>query len=61
MPVKINYQNIPEIEKLLWSGDAIPGLKEHFNDPENQRRFEEWQKRRQELNSSQATRKKNRK
>ena len=48
MPVKINYQSIPGIVKLLLTSDAIPGLQEHFKNPENQRRFKEWQKEKQE-------------
>lgn len=48
MPAKINLQSIPKIEKFLLASDAIPGLIEHFNNPENKRRFKEWQARRQE-------------
>lgn len=47
MPAKINHQSIPGVAKLLLAGDAIPGLQEHFNNPENKRRFKEWQTRRQ--------------
>lgn len=55
MPAKINHQSIPEIAKLLLAGDAIPGLQEHFNNPENKRRFKEWQTRRQNSNDTRTT------
>lgn len=47
MLAKINHQSIPRVAKLLLAGDAIPGLQEHFNNPENKIRFKEWQTRRQ--------------
>ena len=55
MPAKINHQSIPGVAKLLLAGDAIPGLKEHFNNPENKRRFKEWQTRRQNSNDLRTT------
>lgn len=55
MLAKINHQSIPGIAKLLLAGDAMPGLQEHFNDPENKRRFKEWQTRRQNSNDTRTT------
>lgn len=55
MPAKINYQSIPGVAKLLLAGDAIPGLQEHFYNPENKRRFKEWQTRRQNSNDLRTT------
>lgn len=52
MPAKINHQSIPGIAKLLLAGDAIPGLQAHFNNPENKRRFNEWQQKRREANAT---------
>lgn len=52
MPAKINHQSIPGVAKLLLAGDAIPGLQEHFNNPENKRRFKEWQQKRREANAT---------
>ena len=44
---EICYKSIPKIAMLLLASDAIPGLQEHFSNPENKRRFEEWQAKRQ--------------
>lgn len=49
MPTTINYQSIPRIVKMLLVSDVMPELQEHFSNSENQRRFKEWQKRRQDL------------
>lgn len=43
MPVKIDHRSIPRFTRVLLASDAIPGLQEHFSNPENQRRFKEWQ------------------
>lgn len=44
--VKIHWESVPKMSKHLLGASAYPGLVEHFNNPENQRRFEQWQKER---------------
>lgn len=45
-PIHIQTEKIPEIELILLSASVLNGVMEHFNNPENQRRFKEWQEKR---------------
>ena len=42
----INLQKMDSMAKRLLASSLIDDLQKHFNNPENQRRFQEWQKRR---------------
>ncbi len=44
--IKIKWDSVPKIAKHLLGASAVGGLKEHFSDPENQRRFAERQRER---------------
>ena len=52
MEVKIDCSKINEVTKRLIGSSLYDDLIKHFNDPENQRRFEEWKKERSEKNDS---------
>lgn len=44
-------ENLPEYEKKQFIRWVAEAAQEHFKDPENQRRFEEWKKSRNEQQS----------
>lgn len=46
--VEIDLDAIPQEKVDLLCAALLPGILEHFKDPENQRRFAEWQKERAE-------------
>ncbi len=45
--VKIDCSKMSNLEKRLLGGSVYDVLLEHFNNPENQKRFEEWKKERE--------------
>jgi len=51
MPAKIDHQSIKGVAKALLGAEPIPDLQAHFNNPENKRRFNEWQQKRREANA----------
>lgn len=44
--VKIDVSKISEVDRMLLGRAALPGLIEHYNNPENRKRFRAWQKER---------------
>lgn len=46
MPVVVEHGKIDGMSKRLLASSIITDLQKHFDDPENQRRFKEWQERR---------------
>lgn len=44
--VKIDVSKISEVDRMLIGRAAFPGLIEHYNNPENRKRFLAWQKER---------------
>lgn len=42
--INIDCSHISELEKRLLASSLMDDLIKHFNDPENQKRFKEWQK-----------------
>lgn len=51
MNVNINCEKISNLTKQLIGSSLMADLITHFNNPENQKRFEEWRKER-ELNAA---------
>lgn len=45
-PVVLEHEKIDSMSKRLLASSLIADLQKHFDDPENQRRFKEWQERR---------------
>ncbi len=45
--VEIDLETVPKTKMDLLCAALLPAILEHFKDPENQRRFEQWQKERQ--------------
>lgn len=46
--INIDCSQISELEKRLLASSLLEDLIKHFEDPENQKRFKEWQKQRRE-------------
>lgn len=46
IPVQIDTSKVGKTEKYLLGCSLLDALQKHFDNPENKRRFEEWQKRR---------------
>ena len=46
--IKINFDQMPNIEKRILFGRFLERIKLFYEDPENVRRFEEWQRKRKE-------------
>lgn len=44
--VKIDVSKISAVDRMLLGRAALPGLIEHYNNPENRKRFRVWQKER---------------
>lgn len=45
--IKIDCSKMSELSKRLLGSSVFNDLVEHFNNPENQKRFEEWKKERE--------------
>lgn len=48
MNVNIDCSKMSRLTKQLLASSLFDDLVEHFNNPDNQRRFEEWKKERQQ-------------
>lgn len=45
--INIDFDQMSNLTRQLIGSSAYAGLVEHFNNPENQRRFQEWKRERE--------------
>lgn len=54
--IKIDCSKMSNLTKQLLGSSVFADLVEHFNNPENQRRFEEWKKERAKIQKAEIVR-----
>lgn len=54
--LKIDCSKMSNLTKQLLGSSVFADLVEHFNNPENQRRFEEWKKERAKMQKAEIVR-----
>ncbi len=54
--IKIDCSKMSNLTKQLLGSSVFADLVEHFNNPENQRRFEEWKKERAKMQKAEIVR-----
>ncbi len=53
--IKLDLSQISPLTKRLIGSSLYGALIEHFNNPENQKKFKEWQKQRKELKEKEGS------